>query len=239
MTIAVINPNASVAMTELIERECQALTGLRQALVFHRCEQSPPSIEGHSDGAQAAYWLAEKIRACEAMDEPPRAYVIACFDDTGLDAARELTRAPVLGIGESAMQAASLLGHRFTVLTSLERSIPILTRNLRHYGYGERCAGVYASNVSVLALEADPASYDLVLERAWLALEQSRGEMLVLGCAGMSHWVARLQKDVGVPVIDGVRIAVVVADALASLGLQTSKSLGYAFPETKAVPETK
>lgn len=233
MTIAVINPNASVAMTALIERECQGLAGLRQPLSFHRCEQSPPSIEGHSDGAQAAFWVAETVRQCEALNELPTAYVIACFDDTGLDAARELTRAPVLGIGEAAMQAASLLGHRFTVLTSLERSIPILTRNLRHYGYGERCAGVYASNVSVLALEADPASYDLVLERAWQALEQSRGETLVLGCAGMSGWVSRLQKDVGVPVLDGVRIAVVVADALSSLGLHTSKTLGYAFPERK------
>jgi len=233
MTIAVINPNASVAMTELIEQECRGLDGLRQPLSIHRCEQSPPSIEGYSDGAQAAFWVAETVRQLETLDQPPLAYVIACFDDTGLDAARELTRSPVLGIGEAAMQAASLVGNRFTVLTSLERSIPILSRNLRHYGYGERCAGVYASNVSVLALEADPASYDQVLERAWVALEQSRGETLVLGCAGMSGWVARLQKDVGVPVIDGVRIAVVVADALASLGLQTSKSLGYAFPETK------
>ena len=233
MTIAVINPNASVPMTALIEQECSALGGLRQPLAFFRCDQSPPSIEGYSDGAQAAYWVAQTVRQCEALDRPPVAYVIACFDDTGLDAARELTRAPVLGIGEAALQAASLLSNRFTVLTSLERSIPILARNLRHYGYGERCAGIYASNVSVLALEADPGSYDQVLERAWHALEQSRGETLVLGCAGMSGWVARLQQDLGVPVIDGVRVAVVMADGLASLGLQTSKALGYAFPEVK------
>lgn len=233
MSIALINPNSSVAMTELIEHECRGLEGLRQPLNIYRCEQSPPSVEGYSDGAQSAFWVADKVRQLEAQAQPPTAYVIACFDDTGVDAARELTRSPVLGIGEAALQAASLVGNRFTVLTSLERSVPILTRNLRHYGFAERCAGVYASDVSVLALEADPGSYDQVRERARFALEQSRGEVLVLGCAGMSGWVARLQQDIGVPVIDGVRVAVVVADALASLGLQTSKALGYAYPEVK------
>lgn len=232
--IAVINPNASVSMTEQLERECSVLTGLQRGLAFYRCAEAPVSIEGYSDGAAAAYWVAHRVRDLEAAPIPPAAYVIACFDDTGLDAARELTRAPVLGIGETAMHAATLVCQNFCVMTSLERSVPILTRNLHHYGLASRCAGIFASGIPVLALERDPDSYRLVLDACNRALDRSGGEALVFGCAGMSHWVRRMESDLGMPVLDGVRIAVTFADAMVALGLTTSKVLSYRFPEVKA-----
>lgn len=231
--IAIINPNASVSMTGQLERECSALTGLHHPLTFHRCAEAPPSIEGYSDGVAAAYWVAHKVRQLETLPTPPAAYVIACFDDTGLDAARELTRAPVLGIGEIAMHTATLLCQTFCVMTTLQRSVPILTRNLDHYGLASRCAGIFASNVPVLALEHDPDSYQRVLDAARQALECNGGEALVLGCAGMGQWVRRMEADLGIPVLDGVRIAVTFADSMVTLGLTTSKVLSYRFPEVK------
>ncbi|MBB6468021.1 hypothetical protein HNQ96_003905 [Aminobacter lissarensis] len=41
-----------------------------------------------------------------------RGYIIACFDDTGLDAARCIADAPVIGIGEAAFHMAALLAHK-------------------------------------------------------------------------------------------------------------------------------
>lgn len=231
--IAIINPNASVPMTGQLERECNALTGLHHPLTFHRCEEAPLSIEGYSDGVAAAYWVTNKVRQLEALPTPPAAYVIACFDDTGLDGARELTSAPVLGIGEMAMHSATFLCQSFCVMTTLERSVPILTRNLNHYGVASRCAGIFASNIPVLALERDPDSYQRVLNAARTVLDKMRGEALVLGCAGMGQWVKRLESDLGVPVLDGVRIAVSFADAMVNLGLKTSKVLSYRYPEVK------
>ena len=236
--IAIINPNASVSMTEQLARECNALSGLHHELTFHRCAEAPASIEGYSDGVSAAYWVAHKVRQLESSSTPPSAYVIACFDDTGLDGARELTRAPVLGIGEMAMHTASLLCQNFCVMTTLERSVPILTRNLHHYGMASRCAGIFASKVPVLALEQDSDSYQRVLNAARQALDSNRGEALVLGCAGMGQWVRRMEADLSVPVLDGVRIAVTFADAMVGLGLKTSKVLSYQFPEVKAAEPT-
>ncbi|WCN09821.1 aspartate/glutamate racemase family protein [Marinomonas mediterranea] len=233
MTIAIINPNASHSMTQQMQASCLNLS-LHNETRWYECLASPVSIEGHSDGVEAAYHLLEKIRQLENSDVPPKAYVIACFDDTGLDAAREITASPVIGIGEAAMHAASFVSQSFVVMTTLERSVSILERNLSHYGLVNRCGGVYASGLPVLSLESNEESYDVVRSAASHVLQENRGDALVLGCGGMSHWVERLQSDIGVPVLDGVRIAITFADGFISLKLATSKVAGYAWPETKA-----
>src|SRR5215831_11012183 len=79
--------------------------------------------------------------------------IIVCFDGTGLDAARCLSDAPVIGIGEAAFHFATLLAPKFGVVTTLARSVAPIERNLIKYGLGSRCAGVRAANVEVLELE--------------------------------------------------------------------------------------
>ncbi|WP_428243636.1 aspartate/glutamate racemase family protein [Gynuella sp.] len=235
MAIIVINPNSSTSMTRQLEQECQQLDGLHHEIYFETCNGSPSSIEGHSDGAIATFYLLEKIRAYENNLESSHAsaYVIACFDDTGLEAARELTNRPVIGIGEAAMHAASLLSHRFCIMTTLQRSVPILQRNLDQYGLTNRCAGVFASNIPVLQLDSNPDSYDRVLAAARTTLQHSHGEALILGCAGMSQWVRAMEQDLGMPVLDGVRIAIKFAESLIDLKLMTSKVGSYRYPELK------
>ena len=236
MAIIVINPNSSASMTRQLETECSQLSGLHHAVCFDTCEGSPKSIEGHSDGALASYHLLAKIREYQQglNNQQADAYVIACFDDTGLEAARELTDKPVLGIGEASMHAASLLCHRFCVMTTLQRSVPILERNLNQYGLASRCAGVFASHIPVLQLESDPNSYSAVMHAARKALQKHHGEALVLGCAGMSHWLDQMQQDLGMPVLDGVRVAIKFAEALVDLKLMTSKVSSYRYPEMKS-----
>src|SRR5204863_93425 len=111
----------------------------------------PESIEGFYDDALAVPGLLAEIAKGEAQGVS--AHVIACFDDTGLDAARALAAAPVVGIGEAAFHAASLVAGRFSVVTTLARSIPAIEHNLVRYGLASRCARVRAAEVPVLSLE--------------------------------------------------------------------------------------
>lgn len=234
MAIYVINPNASVTMTQRIETENSGLT-INSELIFLSCARSPKSIEGYSDGAHAAFHLLQLIRTLEAREDTnPEAYIIACFDDTGLDAAREITARPVLGIGQVSMQAATLLCYQFSIITAMKRSVPILERNVAAYGYSRQCAGVFAANMPVLALEDDPDGYQKVLLVARESLVDSKGEALVLGCAGLSHWTERLSQDLAMPVLDGVKLAIKFAQALIDLKLSTSKVNSYRFPEKKS-----
>ena len=86
----------------------------------------PASIEGFYDEAMSLAGMLSVIRNAPAFD----AVVIACFDDTGLDAARCLTAKPVIGIGEAAYHMASMISNKFSVVTTLARSVPALEHNL-------------------------------------------------------------------------------------------------------------
>ena len=160
--------------------------------------------------------------------------MIACFDDTGLDAARCILDAPVVGISEAAFHMASLIAPRFSVVTTLSRSVSPIEHNLGKYGLASRCARVRAAEVAVLDLE-DMASdaYAHISNEIRLALKEDRAEAIVLGCAGMTDLAARLSQEHGVPVIDGVGAAVKLIESLAALGLTTSKRVTYARPLPK------
>ena len=155
------------------------------------------------------------VRIAEGEAEGADAHVIACFDDTGLDAARALADAPVVGIGEAAFHVASLVAHRFAVVTTLARSVPVIENNLLRYGLDRRCARVRAADVPVLALD-DPASNARarIAREIERALREDGAEAIVLGCAGMANLAASLAAEFGVPVVDGVAAAVALAEAL-------------------------
>src|SRR5258708_8744691 len=163
------------------------------------------------------------------------AHIIACFDDTGLEAARSLASAPVIGIGEAAFHLATMLGHRFSVVTTLSRSIAAIETNLMKYGLAGRCAKVRACEVPVLALD-DPASNAVAQISAEIdrAKQEDSAEAIVLGCAGMADLAARLSERHGLPVIDGGASAVKLAEACGALCLKTSKIGAYASPRPKA-----
>ena len=124
--------------------------------------------------------------------------MIACFDDTGLDAARSLATGPVVGIGEAAFHCASLIAGRFSVITTLSRSVPIIEHNLGKYGLAARCARVRASDVPVLALEDPTGDARMrISDEIEAAKREDRCEAIVLGCAGMADLAAVLSALTG------------------------------------------
>ena len=232
MRILVINPNTTVAMTEKIGRAARAVAASGTEIIAVNPADGPLSIEGYYDEAFSVPGLLAEIAKGEALGVS--AHIIACFDDTGLEAARSLASAPVIGIGEAAFHLASMLGHRFSVVTTLSRSIAAIETNLMKYGLAGRCAKVRACEVPVLSLD-DPASKASVQISAEieLAKQEYGAEAVVLGCAGMAHLAARLSEQHGLPVIDGVASAVKLAEALGALDLKTSKIGAYAAPRPK------
>jgi allantoin racemase len=233
MRILIVNPNTSVAMTEKIGRAARAVAAPGTEIIAVNPADGPVSIEGYYDEVFSVPGLLAEIAKGEASGVS--AHVIACFDDTGLEAARSLASAPVIGIGEAAFHLASLVAHRFAVVTTLSRSIPAIETNLVKYGLASRCAKVRACEVPVLALD-DPASnasaqISAEIERA---RHEDRAEAIVLGCAGMADLAMRLSEQHGLPVIDGVASAVKLAEACSVLGLKTSKTGAYATPLPKA-----
>lgn len=230
MRILIVNPNTTPSMTEKIGAAARQAASPGTEVTAVNPTMGPASIEGYYDEAFSLPGLLEEIRRGEASGCDGS--VIACFDDTGLDAARALAAGPVVGICEAAMHVATMLGGRFSVVTTLARSVPALEALARRYGVGDRCR-VRAAGVPVLALE-DPASEAVRRVEAEIARAIGDGaECIVLGCAGMADLAADLTARLGVPVIDGVAAATRLVEALVGLGLRTSKVGGYATPAPK------
>jgi allantoin racemase len=122
--------------------------------------------------------------------------------------ARSCVSIPVIGIGEAAFHAGMMLGRRYSVVTTLAISVPVIEGNLRDYGLASHCLGVRASDVAVLDLER-PGSWARAKISAEIAaaIAQDGAEVIVLGCAGMADLAASLAAEHGVPVIDGVAAA--------------------------------
>ena len=217
-------------MTEAIARAARAAASPGVSVCAVNPADGPPSIEGWHDDAVAACAMLDLVR--EKRDEAD-AFVLACFGDPGLDAARELCDQPVLGIAESAMTAAALLADSFSIVTTLARTSAISARLTREYGMRDKCRAIRAVDIPVLALESDPErTRQLMEEECRRAMEEDECGAIVLGCAGMADLPERLAQNLGIPVLDGVACAVRLAEALAGLGLKTSKK-SYPAPLTK------
>jgi allantoin racemase len=232
MKILLVNPNTTPSMTEAIAAAARAVAAPGTHITATQPTFGPVSIECHYDEAFAAAGVAEQVRL--AASPAPDAVVIACFGDPGLDAAREATPAPVLGIAEAAFHAASFLATRFSVVTTLTRTCVMAERLVRRYGFEAQCGGIHGTDIPVLDLEnGGEAMLRQIENAARAALSRDGSGAIVLGCAGMAPLCAELSGRLGVPVIDGVAAAVKFAEALASLGLGTSRRGDYAPPPGK------
>ena len=232
MKILLVNPNTTSSMTDKVGETAKTVAASGTEIIAVNPEYGPISIEGFYDEVFSIPGLLEEVRKGEASGCDGT--VIACFDDTGLDAARCIASGPVVGICEAAMQIASLLANSFSVVTTLRRSIPALEELKVKYGMSRKCNRIRATDVPVLELEnPDSEASKLIRGEIQEALDIDRSEAIVLGCAGMADLASELSKEFGVPVIDGVSAAVKLVEGLVAIGLQTSKINGYAFPRSK------
>ncbi|MCC2612998.1 aspartate/glutamate racemase family protein [Neorhizobium sp. Rsf11] len=232
MRILVVNPNTTASMTATIEDSAARVANTDTEIVAVTSSMGPVSIEGYYDEAFAVPGLLMEIAKGETAGAD--AAIIACFDDTGLDAARALAHIPVIGICEAALAATAFIAQRFTIVTTMERSRLPLEHLVHRYGMAGRCK-VRAADIPVLSLE-DPNSNArdrLRSEIATALRDDDKAEAIVLGCAGMADLTAELRAEFGVPVVDGVAAAVKQAEALVALGLSTAKRGAYASPLSK------
>ena len=232
MRIKIVNPNTTWSMTEKIGACARAAARPGTEIVAVSPAMGPASIESHYDEALAVPGLLQEIAAGER--DGIDGYVIACFGDPGLKAARELARGPVVGIAEAAMHLASLVAPRFSVVTTLSRTIGQAWHLAEAYGMDRFCANVRACELPVLELEAPGSeARERIVEECRRALAEDGSDAIVLGCAGMADLCAHIGGVLGVPVIDGVAAGTQLVESLVHLGLRTSKRGELAFPPCK------
>lgn len=212
MKLAYINPNSTEGMTAGIT--ASARTALPGVEVFGLTNlNGPAAIQGPEDGEAAVPGLLSLLP--EARARGADAIVIACFDDTGLAEARAIAGCPVLGIGQASYVMAQLLGLRFSVITSLAVSIPVIKQNIREQGFSGTCASVRASGLPVLTIdEGAPETIARIADEIEAAARDDKAACAVLGCAGMAPLEPALAALTDLPLIDGVAASARLARAV-------------------------
>src|SRR5579883_870896 len=214
--VIVINPNSSETVTRGIDA---AMAPLRIAggppIECLTLAEGPPGIESQSDADSV---IAPLCRLVRARSDGAAAFVIACFSDPGLHAAREATAKPVLGIAECGILTALTLGHRFGVISILAKSVPRHLRYIAAMGVGGRLAGDLPIGLGVAEL-ADAETTLARMSEVGAALRDRHGaDVLVMGCAGMARYRDALQRAVGLPVVEPTQAAVAMALGRVRLG---------------------
>lgn len=210
--IILINPNSTRSMTDAMLATARGAAPWA-AFDGWTSHDGPPSIEGREDGDAASGPLLKLV--AEASERGAMAIIVACFDDTALFEARRIASCPVIGIGQAAYHMAALAGERFSVVTTLPVSIPVLEENIRAYGLGRHLGRVRASDVPVLALEDDPETAGArVIEEIVAAASEDRVQSIVLGCGGMVDLPEKAKEKTDIRLIDGVRAAACLASGL-------------------------
>ena len=220
MKILIINPNSDLGMTKAIQKTADNFAKDEYEVVCQSNPDAPRFIETYEDEIKTAPGM---IRLVRENEEKFDAFIIACHCDPNIEALKEVTKKPVVGIGEASMKIASMLGHKFSVVSGAKHSIPNKETVIRKYHLKDAMASVRAPEGDVSDLSAE----EKYLQAAKLAIEEDKAEVIVLGCAGMTGLDKKLQNKLGVPVLDGVVCALIIATGLVKYGVSTSKARRY------------
>ncbi len=233
MKILVVNVNTTESMTQAIAEQARSVAAPGTEIVGLTPFVGAESVEGNYESYLAAVAVMDRVLA---YDEPYDAVIQAGFGEHGREGLQELLDVPVIDITEAAAHVAYLLGHRFSVVTTLDRAVPLIEDRLLVAGLHTHCASVRASGIPVLELEESPdRAVSAITEESKRAIEEDRAEVIVLGCGGMAGLDQAIRDATSAPVVDGVAAAVKLAESLVSLGLSTSKVRTYAPPRPKRV----
>jgi allantoin racemase len=221
MRIVVINPNSDEKMTEVIGRSAKNFAKCDFEIECVSTPGAPKFLETYEDAVRAAPGMVELVQSNE---ESADAFVVACHSDVNLDVLKEKTKKPVVGIGEASMKIASMLGHSFSVVTTHRHSVPGKVAQARKYHLQDLMVSVRAPDEGTTDFDDNE---EMFFQLSKAAVEEDLAEVIVLGCAGLAGLDKILQMRLGVPVLDGVTCALILAAGFVRYGVSTSKALGY------------
>ena len=171
MRILVVNVNTTASVTDAIAASARKAAGPDTEIVALTPLFGAESVEGNYESYLAAIAVMETVRAYR---DPFDAVIQAGYGEHGREGLQELLDVPVVDITEAAASTAMFLGHKYSVVTTLDRTVPLIEDRLKLAGLDARCASVRASGMAVLELESDPdAAVEAIVEQSVRAVRRT------------------------------------------------------------------
>lgn len=233
MRILIINPNTSKKMTDKIRVVANTAKRADCEVIVTCPDHGPITIESSYDEAYAIGSTINMVK--QATDAGSYdAIILACFCEIGVEAAREISSAPVLGLEEPTLATALMLGDKFGVMTEQRPRVAMKKRHVRRYGLLQRMASIRPLELSVAELAADPKGTKAAgMKLARRMIEEDGAEVIIMGCAAMAGYSDDLERELGVPVLDPLKVTLKLAEAIVDLGLSHSRIGLYHPPAPK------
>ena len=232
MKIMVINPNSSVDMTNHIRKTLENIKRPETQLVVTCPDKGPSAIESAYDEILAAFYCMDLVK--KANQESFDAVIIACFSDPGLVAMKEISDILIVGIQESSLHVASMLGNKFTILTPMRKRIPSKYNDVWRNKLSNNLASVRELGMTVTETDEKPdLAQKNIMRVAKQAVDEDGAEVIILGCAGMTGYAEKVAKELNIVVIDPTSVTFKYVEAMVEVGIKQSKRALYAHPSPK------
>lgn len=225
MRLLIINPNISASVTALIEAEARRSASPGTQITMQTAAFGVAYIETRFEALIGAYATAQRAAEHHAGHD---AVIVAAFGDPGLAGLREVLPMPVLGMTESALATASVLGHRFSIVAISQRIQAWYREVIEANGLIGRLASIRALDRPLASIgNVQDEHVDALRALCERAVREDGAEVIVLAGAPLAGLARSLRGQLPVPVVDGVSSAVRHAETL--FALQPGKSVEGSF----------
>ncbi|MEY3665999.1 MAG: hypothetical protein RLZZ153_2181 [Pseudomonadota bacterium] len=231
MRLLIINPNISASVTTLIENEARRVASATTRLTMATAASGVAYIETRFEALLGAH-AAALIAAEQYPDHD--AVIVAAFGDPGLAALREVLPIPVLGMTESALASAMLLGNRFSIIAISSRITAWYRECVQAYGFIDRLASIRALDRPLGAVGQVQTDHAQRLEELCeQAVREDGADVLILAGAPLAGLSRSIAWRIRVPLVDGVSSAVRHAETMVALAPGKAQAGSFARPPVK------
>lgn len=224
MRILVVNPVGTRIWDKKDETYLRRFARKGTSIKVVSLKDGPSSLETFQSMVSVCPAIIELVKSIESDYD---AIMINCFGDPCVEAIREIVRVPVLGPGETSMMIASLLGHKFSVISPTKKTALQVESRVRALGIEQRFASAVGLDIAVLDLERDVKKTVKAVVKASEKAVRDGAEVIALGCTGLAYMADEIRKRLNVPLIEPASLALKVAETLVDLRLKHSKVALY------------
>ena len=216
MKILMINPNTSAHVTQRMLEQAERVVGDQATIHAYTAQTGPAIISSRSENAIA---LAEMLRLAATHQAGHDVLVLGVSIDTGLMALREMLDIPVVGMAESALLTASMLGGKIGCLTLGASMVPVYEELTHSYGLSRRVSKWRAIEMpsAFRVTDADPVVAQALIEACEQLVHQDGSDVIVLCGAVLAGYASQVSEAVGVPVVDPIQAAALQAITVARM----------------------
>jgi len=221
MKICYLVPGIGLSEAEKARRQerLNEIAASETQICVEQVQDGPRSIENAVDEYKA---MPQVLAYVGDNQDEFDGFIIGCAGDSGLEGAREQSRKPVVGPGESSILLGACGDKRFSIVTISGERARIKRRLVREAGIDVgRLVSSHTLNIPVMGLYNDQDATQRGLMEVMDEARQRGAETMLIGCMSVAFMEPALLGEAAqktdLPLVNPIVTAVKMAEALVAM----------------------